>query len=84
MPAVNVNIQPAIINWAISQTDEGELGVKLMNNIKQWLDGTKTPTFNQIENFSKKQIYHLAISFYRHHLLKKLNCWNVEQLIALN
>lgn len=54
MPAVNVNIQPAVINWALSQTKEEQLGIKLMENIKRWLDGSKTPTFNQIEDFSRK------------------------------
>ncbi len=54
MPAVNVNIQPEIIRWALSQTQEEKLGDKLMNNIMQWLNGTKIPTFNQIEDFSKK------------------------------
>lgn len=54
MPAVNVNIQPAVINWALSQTKEEQLGTKLMENIKRWLDGSKTPTFNQIEDFSRK------------------------------
>ena len=54
MPAVNVNIQPEIISWALSQTQEEKLGDKMMNNITQWLNGTKTPTFNQIEDFSKK------------------------------
>ncbi len=54
MPTVNVNIRPEIIHWALSQTQEEKLGDKLMNNITKWLDGTKTPTFNQIEDFSKK------------------------------
>ena len=54
MPAVNVNIQPAIIIWALSQTKEEQLGTKLMNNIEQWLNGTKIPTFNQIEELSRK------------------------------
>ena len=54
MPAVNVKIQPEIISWALSQTQEEKLGTKLMNNIAQWLNGTKTPTFNQIEDFSKR------------------------------
>lgn len=54
MPTVNVNIRPEIIHWALSQTHKEKLGDKLMNNIAKWLDGTKTPTFNQIEDFSKK------------------------------
>lgn len=54
MPAVNVNIQPAVIRWALSQTKEEQLGTKLMDNIMRWLDGSKTPTFNQIEDFSRR------------------------------
>ncbi|QWT52206.1 ImmA/IrrE family metallo-endopeptidase [Eubacterium sp. MSJ-33] len=54
MPAISVSIQPEIISWALGQAREEQLGTKLMNNIKQWLDGTKTPTFNQIEDFSRK------------------------------
>ena len=69
MPAVNVNICPEIINWALSQTQEDKLGDKLMNNITKWLDGTKKPTFNQIEAVSythldvyKRQAYMLRES----------------------
>ena len=54
MAAVKVNIQPEIIRWALSQVQEEKLGEKLMENIVQWLNGTKDPTFNQIEDFSKK------------------------------
>lgn len=54
MPTVNVNICPEIIKWALSQTQEDKLGDKLMNHIAKWLDGTKKPTFNQIEDFSKR------------------------------
>lgn len=54
MATVNVNIQPEIISWALSQTQEEKLGDKLLKHIKQWLEGTKTPTFNQIEEFSRK------------------------------
>ena len=53
MPTVNVNIHPEIIKWALSQTQEEKLGDKPMNNITKWLDGTKMPTFSQIEDFSK-------------------------------
>lgn len=62
MPAVNVNVQPAIISWALSQTSEEKLGAKLVENIKQWLDGTKRPTFNQIEDFSKKS--HIPLGYF--------------------
>ena len=62
MPTVNVNIQPAIISWALSQTSEEKLGTKLVDNIKHWLDGTKSPTFNQIEDFSKKS--HITLGYF--------------------
>lgn len=62
MPTVNVNIQPAIISWALSQTSEEKLGTKLVDNIKHWLDGTKSPTFNQIEDFSKKS--HIPLGYF--------------------
>lgn len=62
MPTVNVNIQPVIIRWALSQTSEEKLGVKLVENIKHWLDGTKSPTFKQIEEFSKKS--HIPLGYF--------------------
>lgn len=62
MSTVNVNIQPAIISWALSQTSEEKLGAKLVENIKCWLDGTKNPTFNQIEDFSKKS--HIPLGYF--------------------
>lgn len=54
MSAVNVKIEPEIINWALSQTKEEKLGENMMSNISHWLKGTKTPTFRQIEDLSKK------------------------------
>lgn len=62
MPTVNVEIQPAILNWALSQTSEEKLGAKLAENIKHWLDGTKSPTFSQIEDFSKKS--HIPLGYF--------------------
>lgn len=62
MPTVNVNIHPAILSWALSQTSEEKLGTKLLENIKHWIDGTKSPTFNQIEDFSKKS--HIPLGYF--------------------
>ena len=63
MRSVNVNIQPKVIHWALSQTPAEKLGEKLMDNITKWLDGTKTPTFHQIEEFSKKSNIPLGYFF---------------------
>lgn len=62
MPTVNVNIQPAILRWAVGQTDEEKLGAKLVENINHWIVGTKIPTFKQIEDFSKKS--HIPLGYF--------------------
>ena len=63
MPKINVNISPQIIIWALSQTQEEKIDEKLMDDIKKWINGTKTPTFKQIENFSKKSNIPLGYFF---------------------
>lgn len=63
MPAVNVNISRDVLLWAVRQTNEDNLSSKLKDNIERWLDGTKTPTFNQIEEFSKKSNIPLGYFF---------------------
>lgn len=68
MLAINVNIQPEILNWALNQTTEEKLGEKLMANIKQWIAGTKNTTFNQIEDFNRKSDIPLGYFFCRFHL----------------
>ena len=81
MPAVNVNIRPEIISWALSQTREEKLGDKLMNNIKQWLNGTKTPTFNQIEDFSKKANIPLGYFFLQTPPVEKIELLEYRSLL---
>ena len=54
MTSVEVNIQPEIIKWALTQAPTAKFDENLMANIAKWLDGTKTPTFKQVEKFSKK------------------------------
>lgn len=54
MPTVYVNIKPEIINWVLSQIREDIFEENIINNINDWLNGTKTPTFKQIEDLSKK------------------------------
>lgn len=63
MPSIAVNIQPEIINWALKQTKEERIDAAMLNNIQQWIDGTKVPTFNQIEDFSKKSCIPLGYFF---------------------
>lgn len=63
MPSITVDIQPEIINWALKQTKEDRIDDALLTNIQHWLDGTKVPTFNQIEDFSKKSCIPLGYFF---------------------
>lgn len=63
MPMVCVNICPEILTWVLSQIKKEKIDSKLMNNINQWLEGTKKPTFNQIEDLSKKSNIPLGYFF---------------------
>lgn len=63
MPAVNVDIEPKVLTWALSQAEEEKLGSKLEKHIAQWLNGTKRPTFNQIVDLSKKSNIPLGYFF---------------------
>lgn len=54
MPMINIDVSPEILRWVLKQTKEEKLSNKLMDNISQWLNGTKKPTFNQIEALSRK------------------------------
>ena len=54
MAKVEIKVKPEILNWALSQTSEGQLDEELMDHVEAWINGTKSPTFRQIEKFSKK------------------------------
>ena len=54
MPTINVNIQPEILTWVLDQIQKEKLGEKLLSNVSQWLNGSKAPTFSQIEDLSRR------------------------------
>lgn len=54
MSTVNIDIKPNIINWALKQIDKEQLGEKMLQNISKWINGDKKPTFNQVQELSKK------------------------------
>lgn len=62
MQTVNVNIQPSVMEWAWEQSGEEMLGEEMTRKIKNWLEGTKTPTFRQIEELSKKS--HIPLGYF--------------------
>ncbi len=54
MPGVSVNVQPAILDWAMQKAQMGNAGSSVIEMIAKWISGEKAPTFNQIEDVSKK------------------------------
>lgn len=54
MPGVSVNVQPAILNWAMQKAQMVSASSSVIETIAKWISGEKTPTFNQIEDISKK------------------------------
>lgn len=73
MPRLNVKIQNNVIQWALNQTSEEKLGIDLFKNVKQWIAGTKIPTFNQIEEFSKKTNIPLGYLFLQTPPIEKID-----------
>ena len=63
MSTVNIDIKPNIINWALKQIDKEQLGEKMLQNISKWINGDKKPTFNQVQELSKKNAYTVWILF---------------------
>ena len=51
MPSIAVEIQPEVLNWALKQAKEEHIDDALINNIHQWLDGTKVPTYNRHKHY---------------------------------
>ncbi len=54
MPSVSVNVQPAILDWAMQKAQMGSASSSVIDMIAKWISGEKTPTFNQIEDVSRK------------------------------
>ena len=54
MPGVSVNVQPAILDWAMQKAQMGSASSSVIDMIAKWISGEKTPTFNQIEDVSRK------------------------------
>lgn len=72
MATVYVDVQPSIINWVAKQLDGKIINDNLMNNIKHWLNGTKKPTFHQIEDLSKKSNIPLGYFFLQYPVEEKV------------
>lgn len=53
MPELRINIKPAIFDWIQKNIDIEELRIKHKEEFFLWKSGEKTPTFNQLEQFSR-------------------------------
>ena len=54
MPGVTVSIAPEILNWIIQKVQFQNVNSSAYELLNKWLSGEKEPTFNQVEDISKK------------------------------
>lgn len=54
MPSVSVNVNPSILNWVMQKAQMENANSFVIDIIKKWISGDKIPTFNQIEDISKR------------------------------
>ena len=54
MAGVNVSVAPEIINWVIEKIQFSTVNNSVFELLNKWKSGEKVPTFNQIEDVSKK------------------------------
>lgn len=55
MPSIKIKINANVLKWAISNSNTDELLLRaLFPKIDEWLTGNVEPTFNQLENLSRK------------------------------
>ena len=54
MGGVTVSIAPEILNWIIEKVQFGNINRSVFDLLSKWKTGEKVPTFNQVEEVSKK------------------------------
>ena len=54
MPGVTVSITPEILKWIIQKVQFQDVNSSVYELLNKWLSGEKEPTFNQVEDMSKK------------------------------
>lgn len=53
MPGIRVEVKPAIFEWVLQNINFENIKAKMKNDFFLWMTGKKTPTFNQLEQFSR-------------------------------
>ena len=54
MAGTTVSIAPEILNWVLEKVQLGNVNHSVLDLLNKWKTGEKVPTFNQIEEVSKK------------------------------
>lgn len=54
MAGINVTIKPEIISWVLQTVQFENVASSAIELLNKWQSGEKTPTFNQVEDISKK------------------------------
>ncbi len=54
MPRTTVSIAPEMLNWIIQKAQFQNVNSSVYELLNKWLSGEKEPTFNQVEDMSKK------------------------------
>ncbi|MBT9775172.1 ImmA/IrrE family metallo-endopeptidase [Clostridium sp. MCC353] len=54
MAGMNLKIEPSILNWMIQKVQFYDVNNSVVELLLKWQSGEKVPTFNQIEDVSKK------------------------------
>ena len=54
MAGISVKVKPEIINWILQTIQFDSVASSAIDLLNKWQTGEKTPTFNQVEDISKK------------------------------
>lgn len=54
MSGVNVEVQPAVLDWVLEQTQFMDVSGAVLDRLQQWRAGEKKPTFAQVKEISRK------------------------------
>lgn len=66
MAGLEIAVQPTVIDWILQHIRNERIDHSLIDRLQSWKNGTKKPTFNQLEEASKKT--HIPFGYF---LLKK-------------
>ena len=66
MKDIPVNINPIMVNWLKGKAQKENADDSTIETIEKWVSGEERPTFNQIEDVSKKTNIPFGYFFLKH------------------